>query len=108
MSFFSGTGLAASASPFSGPAQGRDLLFGQLAKLAWLNIQRDPTVARALDLLHVMADLFEHAADLAVLALVSVTSYQGLSDSRTSRTCAGAVRTERMDSAPGLLAMRIP
>jgi hypothetical protein len=52
-----------------GPAQGRDLLFGQLAKLAWLNIQRDPAVARALDLLHVMANLFKHATDLAVLAL---------------------------------------
>jgi len=67
--FLFGHRLGGFCFSISGPAQGRDLLFGQLAKLAWLNIQRDPAVARALDFLNVMANLFKHAANLAVLAL---------------------------------------
>ena len=44
-------------------------LFSQRAKLARFNIQGNATVACALDLLHMMANLFKHAADLAILAL---------------------------------------
>jgi hypothetical protein len=67
--FLFGHRLGCLCFSITGPAQRRDLLFCQLAKLARLNIQRDPAVARALDLLHVMANLFKHAANLAVLAL---------------------------------------
>jgi hypothetical protein len=53
----------------AGAAQCCHFLFSQRAKLARFHIQRNTTVARALDLLHMMANLLKHAADLAILAL---------------------------------------
>src|SRR5262249_47624990 len=41
----------------------------QSAELAWLDVERQRAITHTLDLLHVMADLFKHAANLAVLAL---------------------------------------
>jgi hypothetical protein len=41
----------------------------QFAELAWLNIERERTITHALDLFHVVANLFKHAPYLPVLAL---------------------------------------
>ncbi len=56
-------------SSSTGLPQHRDFLFGEGTKLARFYIQCNTAVACALDLLHMMADLFKHAADLAILAL---------------------------------------
>jgi hypothetical protein len=53
----------------AGFAQGGHFLLRQRAEFAWFNIQRESTVPRALDFLHMMANLLKHAADLAVLTL---------------------------------------
>ncbi len=48
--------------------QSRNFSWLQFAELARLNIQRERTIAHALDLFHVMANLFKHAPYLPVLA----------------------------------------
>ncbi len=59
-------GLCFSSAGFT---QRCDFLFRQCAELPRFHIECNTTIAGALDLLHMMADLFKHAAYLAVLTL---------------------------------------
>jgi hypothetical protein len=53
----------------SGAPETRNFSRPQFAELARLNVKRERTITHALDFFHVMANLFKHAAYLAILAL---------------------------------------
>ena len=53
---------------FGGAVEGLDFAGGELAELAGGDVEAEGSVADAADLFDVMADLFEHLADLAVAA----------------------------------------
>ena len=76
----------------AGTVEGHDFAEGELAELAGGDVEAEGSVADAADLFDVVADLFEHLAELAVAAFGEGELVPGLSPARTSSSLAGAVR----------------